>query len=161
MGHSFGGGVAIRLAHDYPERVRSLVLVNSIGGSAWKRGKRLTSLAERPLWDWGLHLPVDMWPLRQATRVIPVVLEDAVPNLVRHPRSLWRVAQLARTRRPAARAGGAEAAGACRSRSSGPSATACCRGSRSTPCAWPPGPRAGWSTVATRGCWPIPTGSAR
>jgi pimeloyl-ACP methyl ester carboxylesterase len=97
MGHSFGGGVAIRLAYDYPGTVRSLVLVNSIGGSTWKRGKRLRSLADRPLWDWGLHMPNDMWPLRQATRVIPVVIEDALPNLVRHPRSLWRVAQLART----------------------------------------------------------------
>jgi pimeloyl-ACP methyl ester carboxylesterase len=97
MGHSFGGGVAIRLAHDYPEVVRSLVLVNSIGGSAWKRGKRLASLAERPLWDWGLHLQSDMWPLNQATRVLPVVLEDAVPNLMRHPRSMWRMAQLARS----------------------------------------------------------------
>ena len=28
-----------------------------------------------------------MWPLNQATRVLPVVLEDAVPNLLRHPRS--------------------------------------------------------------------------
>src|SRR5947207_9090751 len=54
MGHSFGGGVAIRLAHDFPEAVRSLVLVNSIGGSAWRRGKRLRSLAHRPLCDWGL-----------------------------------------------------------------------------------------------------------
>lgn len=97
MGHSFGGGVAIRLAHDYPGAVRSLVLVNSIGGSAWKRGKRLKSLAERPLWDWGLHMPTDIWPLRQATRVLPVMLEDALPNLLRHPRALWRVAQLART----------------------------------------------------------------
>ena len=97
MGHSFGGGVAIRLAHDYPEAVRSLVLVNSIGGAAWKRGKRLASLAERPLWDWGLHLQSDMWPLNQATRVLPVVLEDAVPNLLRHPRSMWRMAQLARS----------------------------------------------------------------
>ncbi len=96
MGHSFGGGVAIRLAHDHPEAVRSLVLVNSIGGSAWKRGQRLKSLAERPLWDWGLHFPSDMWPISQATRVLPVVLEDAVPNLLRHPRSMWRVAQLAR-----------------------------------------------------------------
>src|SRR4051812_12937099 len=39
MGHSFGGGVAIQLAYDYPDAVRSLVLVNSIGGSAWKQGK--------------------------------------------------------------------------------------------------------------------------
>ena len=76
--------------------MRSLVLVNSIGGSAWKRGKRLTSLAERPLWDWGLHFPCDIWPIRQATQVLPVMLEDALPNLLRNPRLVWRVGQLAR-----------------------------------------------------------------
>ena len=31
LGHSFGGGVAIRLAHDHPELVRYLVLLNSVG----------------------------------------------------------------------------------------------------------------------------------
>ena len=93
VGHSFGGGVAIRFAHDYPARVRTLVLVNSVGGAAW-RGVR--SMAERPLWDWGLHLPSDVLPLRQVRRVIPVILEDAVPNQVRNPRAVWRVAQLAR-----------------------------------------------------------------
>jgi len=97
VGHSFGGGVAIRLAHDHPDQVRSLVLVNSIGGSAWKRGKTLTSLAERPLWDWGLHFPNDIWPLPQATKVLPVVLEDALPNLLRRPGSMWKVGQLARS----------------------------------------------------------------
>jgi pimeloyl-ACP methyl ester carboxylesterase len=96
VGHSFGGGVAIRFAHDNPDRVRSLVLVNSIGGSAWKRGRTLTSIAERPLWDWGLHFPGDIFPVRQATRVIPVILEDALPNLLRNPRSIVRVANLAR-----------------------------------------------------------------
>jgi pimeloyl-ACP methyl ester carboxylesterase len=96
VGHSFGGGVAIRFAHDFPERVRSLVLVNSIGGSAWRTGKRLGALAERPLWDWGLHFPGDIWPLRQATRVLPVVLSDAVPNLMRNPRAFAKVANLAR-----------------------------------------------------------------
>jgi pimeloyl-ACP methyl ester carboxylesterase len=96
VGHSFGGGVAIRTAHDHPELVRSLVLVNSIGGSSWKRGKVVTSIAERPLWDWGLHFPTDVWPIRQATRVLPVILEDALPNLVRNPRSVVRVANLAR-----------------------------------------------------------------
>jgi len=96
VGHSFGGGVGIRLAFDHPDVVRSLVLVNSIGGSSWKRGKVLTSIAERPLWDWGLHFPSDVWPIRQATRVLPVILEDALPNLVRSPGSVVKVANMAR-----------------------------------------------------------------
>jgi hypothetical protein len=37
-----------------------------------------------------------VWPLRQATRVLPVVVEDFVPNLVRNPRALVKVANLAR-----------------------------------------------------------------
>ena len=96
VGHSFGGGVAIKLAHDMPKRVRSLVLVNSIGGSAWRNGRTLRSIGERPLWDWGLHFPSDVWPVRQATRVLPVMFEDLVPILVRNPRAIVRVANLAR-----------------------------------------------------------------
>ncbi len=96
VGHSFGGGVAIRLAHDHPDRARSLVLVNSIGGSAWRSGSGITSIAERPLWDWGLHFPADVWPIRQATRVLPVIAEDLLPNLLRNPRALVKVANLAR-----------------------------------------------------------------
>src|SRR5947207_9624304 len=57
VGHSFGGGVSIKLAHDFPDKVRYLVLVNSVGGSAWaQRGTNVPSLAERPLWDCGIHL---------------------------------------------------------------------------------------------------------
>ena len=48
VGHSFGGGVAIRLAHDHPHLVRSMVLVNSIGGSSWRKGSVMRSIAERP-----------------------------------------------------------------------------------------------------------------
>lgn len=96
VGHSFGGGVAVQLAHDFRSRVRSLVLVNSIGGSSWRRGNALRSITERPLWDWGLHFPGDVWPVRQATRVLPVVAEDLLPNLVRNPRAIVRVANLAR-----------------------------------------------------------------
>jgi len=96
MGHSFGGGVAIKTAHRHPERARTLVLINSVGGSTWESGSRLRAISERPLWDWGLHFPSDVWPLRQATKVVPVILEDMLPNLVRNPVALWRVGQLAR-----------------------------------------------------------------
>lgn len=97
IGHSFGGAVAIKVAHDHPDRVRFLVLVNSVGGSAWQSsGGVVRSMADRPLWDWGIHFPQDLFPLRQVTRVLPVVMEDALPNLVRNPRAMWRVSRLAR-----------------------------------------------------------------
>jgi len=97
MGHSFGGGVAIVFAHNYPQRVRGLVLINSIGASAWaRRGVTPRTITQRPLWDWGLHFPGDLWPLGQARRVLPVILSEAVPNLLREPRAFWRVAALAR-----------------------------------------------------------------
>ena len=97
MGHSFGGAVAIAFAHDHPRRVRALVLVNSIGASAWAhRGGTLRSMAERPLWDWGLHLPEDLWPVRQVRRVLPVVVAEAAGNLLRQPAAFWRVAKMAR-----------------------------------------------------------------
>ena len=160
VGHSFGGGVAIRLAHDHPERVRSLVLVNSVGGSAWKRGSKLRSIAERPLWDWGLHFPSDVWPIRQATRVLPVIAEDLLPNLVRHPRAIVKVANLPvePTCAPSSRHC---ATAACRSRSSGPPATASSRANRSRRCASRRVSRAPWSRAATAGCSPTPISSAR
>jgi pimeloyl-ACP methyl ester carboxylesterase len=97
MGHSFGGGVAVTLAHDHPERVRALVLINSVGGSAWAHtGSTVHSMAERPLWDWGIHFPGDLLPIRQARRVLPVILTEGLPNLLRDPRSFWRAAGVAR-----------------------------------------------------------------
>lgn len=87
VGHSFGGGVAIRTAHDYPERVRTLVLVNSLGGA----------MPGRAVWDWGLHFPRDVLGVNRLTRVLPVVLEDALPNVMRNPRAMWKVGGLARS----------------------------------------------------------------
>jgi pimeloyl-ACP methyl ester carboxylesterase len=98
VGHSFGGGVAIQVAHDLPERVRSLVLINSIGGSVWSgSGSTARKMAQRPLWDWGIHFPSDLLPVPQLTKVLPVVLEDALPNIIRNPAAMWRVGQVART----------------------------------------------------------------
>jgi pimeloyl-ACP methyl ester carboxylesterase len=97
VGHSFGGGVAISFAHRHTDRVRLVVLVNSIGGSVWReKGSIVESMKERPLWDWGIHFPADVMPVRQITKVLPVILEDALPNLLRNPAALWKVANLAR-----------------------------------------------------------------
>ena len=96
VGHSFGGGVAIRVAHDLPDVVSRLVVVNSIGGSAWTEDKGVVrTMAERPIWDWGLHLQADVLPVRQLRRVVPVIAQDAVSNALRNPRGLWRVGRLA------------------------------------------------------------------
>lgn len=86
VGHSFGGAVSIKLAHDFPERVRTLVLVNSLGGA----------MHGRPLWDWGIHFPLDVKDVRKFRRVVPVVVEDALGNVVRNPRAMWKVTHLAR-----------------------------------------------------------------
>lgn len=97
-GHSFGGGVAIKVAHTYPDRVRLLVLLNSIGGAVWKGDgeEDRKHLYERPLWDWGLHLPWDTMRSRALNRVVPVVVTDIVQNAMRNPVAFWRVAHIAR-----------------------------------------------------------------
>lgn len=100
VGHSFGGAVSIQFASNHQERVRTLVLINSVGGSAWSAagaGGVVKSMAQRPLWDWGIHFPSDILPIPHLTRVLPVILEDALPNLLRNPRAMWKVANLART----------------------------------------------------------------
>jgi hypothetical protein len=53
-------------------------------------------MSERPLWDWGIHFPADLLPVRQARRVLPVIIAEAVPNLLRDPRAFWEAAGLAR-----------------------------------------------------------------
>lgn len=86
IGHSFGGGVAIKLAHDFPDRVSKLVLVNSVG----------TPMAGRTLLSWGIGFPEEGLSLPGLTKVVPRVLEDALPNVARNPVALLRVANLVR-----------------------------------------------------------------
>jgi pimeloyl-ACP methyl ester carboxylesterase len=97
VGHSFGGGVATVIAHAFPRRVGALVLVNAIGGGTWTRDDdEVRPMAERPLWDWGMHFSSDVRHPRRLARVLPVVLTEALPNLVLEPRAFLRAASLAR-----------------------------------------------------------------
>lgn len=96
IGYSFGGGVAIRLAYGSPELVARLVLVNSIGGSTWydKRGNART-IAQRPLWDWGIRLQSDVLPVQGVRTFLPRILHD--PHFLRNPMAVWRAGHLARS----------------------------------------------------------------
>ena len=98
VGHSFGGGVAIKLAHDHAECVRYLVLMNSVGATPWgpKAGSTLSTL-NRPGWLWALRAMRDPLPLSEGLQVMRAAAEDLVPNLVKHPRTMLEVGLLART----------------------------------------------------------------
>jgi pimeloyl-ACP methyl ester carboxylesterase len=98
-GHSFGGGVAIQLAHDRGEDCELLVLVNSIGGAVWKHDEprdRDRYLSDRPIWDWGIHFRRDVAGRGALRAVAPIVVQDALRNLLRDPVGFWRVGTIAR-----------------------------------------------------------------
>lgn len=97
VGHSFGGAVAAKLAHDFPTRVSYLVLIDSVGGATWRlAGDKVRSMAERPLWDWAINFPRDILFTRSAVPIVSAILEDAVPNLIVNPLGVWQVAGVAR-----------------------------------------------------------------
>ncbi|HEX9682271.1 MAG TPA: alpha/beta hydrolase [Acidimicrobiales bacterium] len=96
VGHSFGGAVSIKFAHDHPDRVTALVLVNAVGGAAWEQGGRVRPISERPLWHWAITFPADLINLGGITKVIPAVVEDVLPNAIRNPRAIVRTSKLAR-----------------------------------------------------------------
>ena len=99
VGHSFGGAVATATAWYHPEVARSLVLVNSVGGSVWRDGddeREARHLADRPIWDWGIHFPADL-RTKKVRRVVPVIAKDFVGNALRNPRALAMAANMART----------------------------------------------------------------
>jgi pimeloyl-ACP methyl ester carboxylesterase len=82
-GHSLGGGVALRLASLRPDLVRSLTLVDAVGGSpgAGRRGEGMTS---RPWWQWALGALAEVDPAA-VPRALPSLVRDFLPNLARHP----------------------------------------------------------------------------
>ena len=86
IGHSFGGGVAVALAHRRPEVVRYLVLINAIGGVS----------ARRP-WEWVFGFGREFWPPSQALEMMQAMQADLVPNLLRNPLGMVRVGLLAQS----------------------------------------------------------------
>jgi len=86
IGHSFGGGVAIKLAYEHPERVGYLVLLNSVGG-----------VVDRPIWEWAWRFALELFPTRQGIEIARAMRDDLLANLVRNPLGLVRVGELART----------------------------------------------------------------
>jgi pimeloyl-ACP methyl ester carboxylesterase len=102
VGHSFGGGVAMQAAANCSGLASRLVLLNSVG-APWRvttdrGGAHTHTMSERPIWSWGLGIPLDALSLlAHASRVMPSVLEDILPNVVRNPLGITRVGKLART----------------------------------------------------------------
>jgi pimeloyl-ACP methyl ester carboxylesterase len=98
VGHSFGGGVAIRTLADNPKFAQGLVLLNAVGG-VWRSdtsGQR--PMSDRPIWDWGRAIPSDVVGLlSSAGSVFPSMLEDLVPNVFRNPFGVAKVGRLARS----------------------------------------------------------------
>ena len=103
MGHSFGGGIAIQLATDRPDLVRSLTLVNSVGGAPGRpRLRNQQGMESRAWWQWAVGAMAEVSP-REIARLGPRsllslgldVARDLAPNLARHPVTALRTALVA------------------------------------------------------------------
>ena len=95
VGHSFGGGVAIRLTHDAPGRVRQLVLINSVGHPSGSSGPALVPQRSRPPWELGRQVARELFTL-EGYRTMLAMREDLVWTMVANPVALVEIAALAR-----------------------------------------------------------------
>ena len=89
VGHSFGGGVGIRLATRRPDLVRSLTLVNSVGGAPGPSRSRPVGdlrapMDDRPWARWWLSTLGELSP-RELLGTAPATAGDLVTNLLRRP----------------------------------------------------------------------------
>ncbi|MCA1711495.1 MAG: alpha/beta fold hydrolase [Actinobacteria bacterium] len=90
-GHSFGGGVALQLAADRPDLVRSLTLVNSVGGAPGRRG-----FADASWLRWVLGTVGEL-DAKGLLRSLPLMARDFVPQVLRKPVTTALTARLALT----------------------------------------------------------------
>jgi pimeloyl-ACP methyl ester carboxylesterase len=98
-GHSFGGGVAIQLATDRPERVRSLTLVNTVGGAPGRRA----GIADTSWLRWAAGTVAEL-DASGLVRAAPSMARDFLPNALRRPATMLLTGRLALTASLAAQA---------------------------------------------------------
>jgi len=96
-GHSMGGGISTAFVHHQPERVASLLLANAIGSPTWALfPDEVRTMVQRPFWDWGRHFGSDLLYSPRTLRLLPTLLEDFIPNLVRNPLGMVRTGEFIR-----------------------------------------------------------------
>ncbi len=84
VGHSFGGGIALKVAQLRPDLVRSLTAINPVGGAPDRRG-----LSQASWVGWTLASAVGALHQTRPHRIDPLqaalVALDLFPGLTRHP----------------------------------------------------------------------------
>ena len=84
IGHSFGGGVALKLAALNPGVVSYLVLLNAVGG-----------VSRRQPWELLAGFGRELWPPTTTVDLARAVRSDLMPNLLGNPCGLVRCADIA------------------------------------------------------------------
>jgi pimeloyl-ACP methyl ester carboxylesterase len=96
-GHSFGGGVATAFVYEQPWRASALLLANAIGSPTWVLfPNEVRTMVQRPFWDWGRHFSTDLLHSPRLIRLLPVLLEDFIPNLLGNPLGMFRTGEFIR-----------------------------------------------------------------
>ena len=92
LGHSFGGGIATRFAHDHPERVRYLVLLNSVGDP---RAMGASGLTTRLPGLGSLKSMIDTFRPAEDLATTGLMQRTLLANMRRHPFTVMQSAQAA------------------------------------------------------------------
>ena len=97
LGHSFGGGVAIQLAHDHPDLVSYLVLLNSVGGASLDDDPLKVHLVDdRPPWRWAFDFGREVLPSRSGLQIMRAMKDDLSSNVLLNPLAMMEIGMVAR-----------------------------------------------------------------
>jgi pimeloyl-ACP methyl ester carboxylesterase len=77
--------------------VSALLLTNAIGSPTWALfPNEVRTMVQRPVWDWGRRISTDLFNSPGQLRLLPTLLEDFVPNLLRNPLGMFRTGEFIR-----------------------------------------------------------------